>query len=301
MATPDSSNYASLNSDFSGWLTPERSQAIFEKVAEGSMVQQLARQVDLGPSGREIPVFTQDPTANWVSEGEEKSITKGGMNLQTMQPQKIAAIFTASAETVRANPGGYMDSMRDKVAASFAKAFDSAALYGTGPFNSSVSETTKTQELEENTYLSLNSGLKQLVDDDKRLTGFLLDYKTEPILNAATDSTGRPLFIDTPLTDPNPAIRPGRLIGRPAYMGDNVASGDTVAFGGDWTQIAWGVVGGISYDVSQETALPLGANGEMVSLWAHNLVAVRAEAEYGLIVNDPEAFVAYENAVANGS
>ncbi len=37
-------------------------------------------------------------------------------------------------------------------------------------------------------------------------------------------------------------------------------------------------------------------NGSLVSLWEHNLLAVRAEAEYGWLVNDVDAFVTYINA-----
>ena len=50
----------------------------------------------------------------------------------------------------------------------------------------------------------------------------------------------------------------------------------------------------ISYDVSTESTVTI--NGELVSLWEHNLLAVRAEAEYGFLVNDVDAFVTYINA-----
>jgi hypothetical protein len=48
-------------------------------------------------------------------------------------------------------------------------------------------------------------------------------------------------------------------------------------------------VGGISYKVSTEAAVTI--NGALVSLFENNLVAVRAEAEYGWLVNDVDAFV----------
>lgn len=289
--------YAQL-SDFSGFLTPEQSSAIFEKAQQGSIVQQLGRQVTLGPSGKNIPVFAEDPTADWVAEGGAKHLTNGGVGLQNMQPQKIASIFVASAEAVRADPVNYMQSMRDKVANAFARAFDAAALHGeSSPFEHSVGETSKTESLDsaESVYHGLNNGLMELVQDGHELTGFALDPVSEPILNQATDSTGRPLFIDSPITETNPTVRPGRILGRPAYIGKGIRndSDNTVAFGGDWSQIAWGVVGGISYDVSDQTTLPVGEGGSMISLWQHNLVEVRAEAEYGLVVNEPEAFVKY--------
>jgi hypothetical protein len=55
----------------------------------------------------------------------------------------------------------------------------------------------------------------------------------------------------------------------------------------------WGSVGGINYSVSTETAVTI--NGALVSLWENNLVAVRAEAEYGFLVNDTASFVKLAN------
>jgi hypothetical protein len=48
--------------------------------------------------------------------------------------------------------------------------------------------------------------------------------------------------------------------------------------------------------VSTEAAVTI--NGSLVSLFERNLVAILAEAEYGFVVNDVEAFVAYEDAVS---
>jgi len=53
----------------------------------------------------------------------------------------------------------------------------------------------------------------------------------------------------------------------------------------------WGVVGGINYRVSTEGAVTL--NGELVSLFENNLVAILAEAEYGFLCHDAESFVKY--------
>jgi hypothetical protein len=53
-------------------------------------------------------------------------------------------------------------------------------------------------------------------------------------------------------------------------------------------------VGGITYDVSTEATVTI--NGALTSLWEHNLLAVRAEAEYGWLCNDTAAYVEYTNA-----
>lgn len=299
---------ATLQSDFSGFLTRTQAQPIFERAARMSVVQRLAREVPLGGNGVSVPVVTGRATAGWVSEGATKPASSGALTLKNMDPKKIAVIFVVSSEVVRANPGGYMNLLRDQAAESFAIAFDNAALHdsgpdgtgGAGPFATYVDQTTKAVELGTTAQGSggvhgdIVAGLSLLVADDKRLTGFALDDSMEPTLLGATDTTGRPIYVDTPLDETTAAARPGRLLGRPSFMGEGVSSGDIVGYGGDWTQAAWGVVGGITYGVSTEATVTI--NGTLTSLWEKNLFAVRAEAEYGFLVNDPEAFVQYTEA-----
>jgi HK97 family phage major capsid protein len=294
---------ATVTGDFSGFLNPEQSGPIFDEAYRSSVVQQLTRRVPLGINGQEIPITTSKPVAGWVAEAGQKPATQGTMALKTMTPKKLAAIAVVSAEVVRANPGGYVNELRPQLAEAFAVAFDAAALHGTStPFTTYIDQTTRT-DVEIGTataanggvFADLNSGLKELVDAGKRLTGFAFDVTAEPLFNASVDANGRPLFIDSPTTETADIVRAGRLLGRPAFMGEGVAAGTTVGYGGDWRQAAWGVVGGISYDVSTEATVTI--NGALTSLWEHNLLAVRAEAEYGWLVNDVDAFVTYINAV----
>lgn len=294
---------ATNTADFSGFIKPEAAQAYFDEARKNSVVQQLVRQVPIGAAGIEIPVVTSKPTASWVAEGGQKPTTAGGLGLKTMTPKKIAAIAVVSAEVVRANPGNYMNIYRQDIAEAFAKAFDAATLYGTdSPFgaNQALTNTTKSVTLgtatKENggVFADVNSGLDLLVKDKKRLSGFAFDAVTEPLFNGAVDTNGRPLFIDSPTTDTAATVRDGRLLGRPTYIGETVANGTTVGFGGDWSKAVWGTVGGITFDVSTQATVTI--NGELTSLWEHNLVAVRAEAEYAWLLHDKDAFVKYTTA-----
>ena len=293
---------ATVTGDFSGFLNADQSGPIFERAAQTSVVQQLARQVPLGINGQEIPVVTSKPVAGWVSEAGQKPATKGSMALRTRSPKKLAASAIVSAEVVRATPGNYVNLLRPQLAEAFAITFDAAALHGPAtPFTTFIDQTTKTVEIGTaaasagSVYADLNAGLKLLVDAGKRLTGFAFDSTAEPLFNAAVDTTGRPLFVDSPTVETAATVQAGRVLGRPAFIGDGVKGATTtIGYGGDWTQAAWGVVGGITYDVSTEATVTI--NGELTSLWEHNLLAVRAEAEYGWLVNDTAAFVEYTNA-----
>jgi len=293
---------ATMTGDFAGFLKPAEAEAYFTQAARQSVVQSLTRRVPLGINGQEIPVVTSKPTAGWVAEGGQKPATKGALGLKTISPKKLAAITVVSAEVVRANPGNYVTLFRDQIAEAFAIAFDAAALHGSAsPFGAgnNLAATTKAIELGTSAaaaggvYGDLNGALKLLVDDKKKLTGWAFDDTAEPLLNAAVDLQGRPLFVDA--TYENSALSAGRLLRRPAFYNEGVAAGDTIGFAGDWSQAVWGSVGGISYDVSTEATVTI--NGELTSLWEHNLVAIRAEAEYGWLVNDAQAFVKLQDAV----
>lgn len=287
---------------FSGYLDPVLSQDYFAEVEKISVAQQIGRKIPLGPTGVRIPHWTGNVTANWVGEGEQKPVTKGDMTSQTIAPYKIATIFAASSEVVRANPFNYLNIMRTKVAEAIALAFDSAILGGVNsPFGASVADTDKEVDLGDNAYAALNEGLQILLDDGKKWNGTLFDSIAEPILNGSVDAVGRPLFIEATYGDINAPMRQGRVLGRPTFVSDHVASGACVGVMGDWSQFVWGQIGGLSYDVSDQATLDLSAAQDgsgIVSLWQNNLVAVRVEAEFGALVNDPKAFVKLNKSAA---
>jgi HK97 family phage major capsid protein len=294
--------------DFAGFLRPDRAGYLFEQARKSSSVMQLARQIPMGANGVEIPFSTYKATAKWVAEAGQKPTTESGISLKTLKPSKLAAICVVSAEVVRANPGNYMEVLRADIAEAFAVAFDNAILHGTdSPFGAgnNIDATTKSVALGTaaatagSVYGDVVAGLSALVSDGKRLTGFAFDKTVEPLFLGSLDTAGRPLFIETPSAETTaPQMQGGRLIGRPAFLGDNIKNTPagagakaTLGYGGDWDQVVWGVVGGVQYKVSTEATVTIG--GTLTSLFEHNLVAILAEAEYGALVNDPQAFVKY--------
>ena len=297
---------------FSGYLNPEQAKDYFAQAEKTSIIQQIAQKIPMGSTGVKIPHWTGNVSASWIGEGDMKPITKGDLSSQTIAPHKIATIFVASAETVRANPANYLGTMRTKVATAIALAFDNAVIAGTNtPFGAYIAQTTKSVSLADplgaskdfkdgsQAYTALNNGLSLLLGAGKTWNGTLFDNVAEPILNGATDAALRPLFLEATYQDINAPFRSGRVLGRPTYLSDHVASGTTVGYMGDFSQILWGQVGGLSFDVSDQATLNLGtfASPNFVSLWQHNLVAVRVEAEFGVLVNDKDAFVKLTNVV----
>ncbi|UVK63312.1 major capsid protein [Mycobacterium phage Shygu2] len=292
------------DSMFKGYLEPEQAQDYFAEAEKTSIVQRVARKIPMGSTGVKIPHWTGDVAAAWIGEGDMKPITKGDMTVNQVEPHKIATIFIASAETVRANPANYLGTMRVKVGTAIALAFDDAALHGTdSPFDQFVDQTTKSVDITPaapaTTYDAIGvNALSLLVNDGKKWQATLLDDIAEPVLNGAKDANGRPLFVESTYEGLTTPYREGRILGRTTILSDHVANGTTVGYQGDFTQIVWGQVGGLSFDVTDQATLNLGTMEEpkFVSLWQHNLVAVRVEAEFGLLINDVEAFVKLTNA-----
>ena len=288
--------------DFSGFIKPELAGPIFDEAAKGSAAMSLIRKVPLGASGQAFPIVTSKPTANWTAEGAQKHTTEAGLGLVKMEPKKLTAIAVASQEVIRANPGGYSETLATLLADAFARAFDLAIFHnkggdgnGTGPFGTSLSATTKTVTLGgtagANTYDDLVKamGLNLQGTPKKQVNGFAFDTSFEVDLLTTKDGSGRPLFAEASYDGLIPALRSGSVLGRTTYMHENVGLDKVVGFAGDWSKCVWGTVGGITMDISTEATVTIG--GQLVSLYENNLVAVRAEAEYGFAVADKEAFV----------
>ena len=288
--------------DFSGFIKPELAGPIFDEAAKGSAAMSLIRKVPLGASGQAFPIVTSKPTANWTAEGTKKHTTEAGLGLVKMEPKKLTAIAVASQEVIRANPGGYSETLKALLADAFARAFDLAVFHnnggdGTGasPFETSLAATTKAVTLGAtagaNTYDDIVKAMSLNLQGapKKKVTGFVFDTGFEIDLLNAKDTAGRPLFAEAAYTGAVPALRSGSVLGRTTYMHENVGVDKTVGFAGDWSKCAWGTVGGITMDVSTEASVTIG--GELTSLYENNLVAIRAEAEYGFVVADKDAFV----------
>lgn len=306
-------------SDFSGFINREQAQPIFERAARQSVVQQLVPEIPLAFNGKAIPVITGRPVAGWVAEGATKPATKGTMTLKTMDPKKLAAIAVVSEEVVRADPGKYASTLEQALGDAFAIAFDYASLHnlggdgtGTGPFATYVDQTTKAVELGGNTQgaggvykdlvdsMDFVIGSKDATGRRRRVTGFAFEPTVETRLRGAVDTTGQPLYSDLPTNADSDALAvEGRVLGRRAFMGEGVANptGTIQGYTGDWSQAAWGVVGGINYSLSNQATVTI--NGSLVSLWENNLVAIRAEAEYGFLLNDADAFCQLRNNVGS--
>ncbi len=277
-------------------LPREISDLIFEDARESSVVQSAARRVPLTQAGKAIPYISGTPEAAWVSETGRKPVSNATVGTLTMDPKKLSVIVPFSQEYLEVDNVDLFDELRPAIAEAFAFAFDRAALHGTAtPFTVYLGETTNQRVLgaAASTYLDLVTAMGDVVGDGYRVNGWVYSDLAEIRLLGDVDTDGRPI-----MTTVGDASFANRLVGRPAYRGEAVDSVDavptpdyrTLLFGGDWTKAAWGAVGEIAYDISNEATLVL-SDLSTINLWQDNMVALRAEAFYGFQARDVEAFV----------
>ncbi|MGW7053129.1 phage major capsid protein [Streptomyces sp. NPDC054887] len=287
---------------------------IFEKSVEQSAVMSLARRVPLAMSANTaVPVPLDVPTADWVDQAGRKPLGTGGVEVKQMSGKKIAVLIPVSMEVAQSNAGGLWTQLQADLPTAFSRAFDRATIHGktmkgaTGPFADYLAMTSKAVALGTASqatggiWKDIVDGMEEIIDDDWDYTGTVADYRLKPKLLGATDTTGRPILVDTTMPGTGAALA-GSLVGEPIAYSRSVSgkvrrqatSTDTGlrAIGGDWSQTAYGVGMDITVKISRE-ATYIDEDGGVHSAFQENLVLLLAEAYYGFVLGDPEAFVKY--------
>ncbi|MER6492718.1 phage major capsid protein [Streptomyces griseorubiginosus] len=287
---------------------------IFEKSQEQSAVMALARQAPLAlDATTSVPIPMDVPTADWVGQGQKKPLSTGGIDVKHMTAKKLAVLIPVAMEVARTNTAGLYQQLQADLPTAFARAFDHAAIHGktmkgaSGPFTEYLAMTSQSVALgttaqdQGGIWADLVKGMDLVIDEDYDYTGTVADHRLKPKLLLATDTTGRPILVDTqtPGTDMAAA---GTLIGEPLAYSRSVsgkqrrqsASTDTGlrAIGGDWSQAAYGVGMDITVRISDQ-ATYVDEDGGVHSAFQENLVLILAEAYYGFVMGDADAFVKF--------
>lgn len=298
----------------SGLLPPQITGPIFTKATEQSAVMQLARRVPLSlDATTAVPVPLDVPLADWVEQAGRKPISTSGLDIKQMTGKKVATLIPVAEEVAMTNAAGLYDQLEQDLPTALARAFDTAAVHGktmkgaTGPFADYLALTAHSVTLGTATqatggiWADLVTGMAEVVDDDWDFTGFVADPRLKPQLLLATDTVGRPILVDTVGPNSGTAMG-GNLIGSPvAYsrgvsgklrrQSTSVDSG-LRAIGGDFSQCAFGVGMEITIKISKE-ATYVDEDGGVHSAFQENLVLLLAEAVFGYVQGEANAFVKY--------
>lgn len=302
-------------SNVDGALLPRTITApIFEKSVEASAVMQLARPAPLAlDATTSVPIPMDVPVADWVGQAAKKPLSTGGVDVKQMQAKKVAVLIPVAMEVAKTNAGGLYDQLQKDLPTAFARAFDHATIHGktmkgaAGPFTEYLAATSNSVALgtasqgQGGIWADFVNGMAEVVDSDWDYTGTVADHRLKPSLLLATDTTGRPILVDTQTPGTNMAAA-GTLIGEPLAYSRSVSgkqrrqstSVDTGlrAIGGDWSQAAFGVGMEISIRVSDQ-ATYVDEEGGVHSAFQENLVLILAEAYYGFVLGDVDAFVKF--------
>ena len=272
-------------------LPPAVSREIWADMQRESIVQRLARRVQMPGTGLSVPIVLSDPEPAWVDETEEKPVSRSTFDVKSLKPYTLAVIQPFSKQFLRDLPGLYA-ACRSRLPGALARKFDRTALGfepvpGTG--FESLADAAEIS-LEPDAYTGLLEALVAVTGsaDGADITGWAVSPLGEIMLLGSRDNDGHPLFTMSPAADGSI----GQLVGRPAYKTGHVAGpdDDIVGVAGDWSSAIWGFVEGISIDISTEATLT-DVDGSTLNLFQRNMIAVRAECEVGFGFRDTARFV----------
>jgi HK97 family phage major capsid protein len=295
-----------VNRGTSGVLLPPKVSAeIWQNVQHASIVQQLARPIDLPAGGLDIPIITGDPEAEWVAETNEKPVSRPTIGSKNIKGYTLAVIVPFSNQFKR-DLNTLYTALVERLPLVLAKKFDRTAL---GFENSPGSgfdtlASCPTASIATNVYDGYVSALGKVANvDGADVTTWALSAQAEIAALGAKDTQGRPIFIDS-VTSQGSVSR--EILARPVVKTPHVykagtadpAVAATLGFGGDWASAFYGYVEGLRVDVSDQATLQDGDT--VLNLWQRNMFAVRVEFEVGFAVRDVNRFVRVTGAVPSG-
>lgn len=262
----------------SAFLPAQISSEIIAGVQTDSAVMALARQIPLPGTGVAVPVITGDPKAEWVAETGKKPVSNSEVTSKLLQPYKIAVIETVSKELLR-DANGLYNALAQRLPKALATAFDNTIVGGTSVPGSNFDTfaTATAQSLGTDAYGALVDADADIAAHGGIMDGIALAPQGKNALLKATDSTGRPLFINNVAEGAVPVVLGAKtVLSKGIYKDDTT---DILGVAGDWTQAVYGIVEGIQISVSDQATV----GG--INLWEQNMVAIRAEMEIGFRAN----------------
>ena len=266
-------------------LPVDVSQTILQKTQEESAVMQLAQEIALPGRGTAINVITSDPEAAWVGETASKTVANPGLETKVMSAYKLAVIVPFSME-FRRDLASLYDALVARLPRALAAKFDATVFNGTAPgsnFDTLASATA--QSFGSDVYAALVAAQTDIATHGGILNGFAISPQGQGVLLGATDTTKRPLFINSVAEGAVPMIlgAPTEITKGAYKAGVGTTTPAVYGFAGDWTQAMYGTVEGVRITYSEDATLTTGSgtNISTINLFQQNMFAVRAEIEVG--------------------
>jgi HK97 family phage major capsid protein/HK97 family phage prohead protease len=242
-----------------------------------------------------VPRQTGGATVNWIGEGKVKPVSSLAFDTVTLEHHKIAGIVPMTEELVRlSNPSAEM-LVRDNLIAEIVKFMDIAfvdpaadAQAGVRPasITNGVTPVTATGATPDALRADLKTLVNSFLDGNLSMAGavLLMTQQQAFAISLMTNALGQAEF-------PNIDVNGGRLGGLPVITSEALpATGSSPTDGYPIIlvkapEIMLADDGEVSIDASREASLnmdsapdsPISASTTLISLWQHNMIAIKAE------------------------
>ena len=272
-------------------LPSEISSEVIAKTQESSFVMANARRMVIPGPGITLDVIETDPKPAWVDETAEKTVSTPTFGSKKIVPYKMAVIVPFSNQFRRDKDTLY-NAVIERVPGTLAALFDATAFgFQSAPgSNFDTLSGATAVDIEADTYDNLVTAKTTVSTAGGSATAWVFAPQAESILLMAKDSSGRPIFIDSP-TDQGGV---GRVLSLPAYYRQAAynagsSAANTIGFVGDWNKAVYGIVEDITVEYSNQATINDGS--KQINLWQRNMFALRCEMEVGFAVMDEDCFV----------
>jgi hypothetical protein len=176
------------------------------------------------------------PVADWVVRVASSRPRRSVSASSRCTGKKVALLVPVSEEVALTNPAGLSTSSLQDLPTAIARAFDYAAINGksirtgaAGPFGDYLALATNTVALGTATqangglYADIVTGAGKVIDRNFDFTGIAADPRFKVDAQLATDTQGRPLFVDSHSTATSNGLNGGDLAGYPTFFNKGVS------------------------------------------------------------------------------
>lgn len=273
-------------------------ETIITGVRNNSVVASLATATPQAFTNANHIVFSQDPLAEYVGEGGNKSSSPVGVRTVPAKIHKLQTTVRMTNEVQwldEDNREGLLTAIFEKMNRAMADGIDYGMLHGFNPLGGATTENLLAQAIVPNaTQVTATSdvladidGLADAVLENYDVNGIALDRMfANELRKLRVEATGARMFPEIGLT-----LDPGNLEGLKAVASGNVSGNKlgvttgTKAIVGDWSQVKWGFVRNMGIE-----PIYYGDPDGNGDLKRTNQVAYRVEMVIAMAVLDPEAF-----------
>lgn len=281
------------------FIPSELVAGIAKKMEQQSVIMSLAQATpQLFNPDKNYVVFTQEPEAEYVGEGEAKNSSEFKFEPVKASLHKVQTTVRLTNEVEWADEDNklmLLDTLLESLTKSIGRAVDYGMIHGINPLTKEVLPGLSAKALaaianQETATGDIQADLDALPDtviENYQVNGIALDRAfANELRKLRVEATGAKMYPEVKLD-----LQPGALDGLRAVTSGNVsgkalgAATGVQAIIGDWNMVKWGMARELGIE-----RIEYGDPDGLGDLKRYNQVAYRVEAVFSWAVLDPKAF-----------